>query len=77
MATPTVEYFMGLKQGSTMVPGVCNYGCIPLIHTGSIVMRTEIQSNFNGWNTLGTMKISSRQGKFEPMRVDNSEIQEV
>ena len=31
-----------------------------------------LQSNFNGSNTFGTMKISSRQGKFEPMRVDNS-----
>ena len=31
-----------------------------------------MQSNFNGSNTFGTMKISSRQGKFEPMRVDNS-----
>ena len=29
-----------------------------------------IQSNFNGSNTFGTMKISSRQGYFEPMRVD-------
>ena len=28
-----------------------------------------IQSNFNGSNTFGTMKISSRQGEFEPMRV--------
>ena len=32
----------------------------------------EILSNFNGSNTFGTMKISSRQGKFEPLRVDNS-----
>ena len=31
-----------------------------------------IQSNFNDSNTFGTMKISSRQGKFEPMRVGNS-----
>ena len=31
-----------------------------------------LQSNFNGSNTFGTMKISSRQGKFEPVRVDNS-----
>ena len=33
--------------------------------------KIYIQSNFSGSNTLGTMKISSRQGKFEPMRVDN------
>ena len=33
-----------------------------------------IQSNFNGSNTFGTMKISSRQGKLEPMRVDYSGI---
>ena len=32
----------------------------------------QIQSNFNGSNTFGTMQISSRQGKFEPMRVDYS-----
>ena len=31
-----------------------------------------IQSNFNGSNSFGTMKISSRQGLFEPMRVDYS-----
>ena len=31
-----------------------------------------VQSNFNGSNTFGTMKINSRQGLFEPMRVDNS-----
>ena len=31
-----------------------------------------IQSNFNGSNTFGTMKIGSRPGQFEPMRVDNS-----
>ena len=28
--------------------------------------------NFNDLNTFGTMQISSRQGKFEPMRVDYS-----
>ena len=27
------------------------------------------QSNFNGSNTFGTMKICSRQGDFEPLRV--------
>ena len=31
-----------------------------------------IQPNFNGSNTFGTMQVSSRQGKFEPMRVDYS-----
>ena len=34
--------------------------------------RQSLQSNFNGSNTFGTMKISSRQEWFEPMRVDNS-----
>ena len=29
----------------------------------------KIQSNFNGSNTFGTMKICSRQGEFEPLRV--------
>ena len=28
-----------------------------------------LQSNFSGSNTFGTMKISSRQGLFEPLRV--------
>ena len=32
----------------------------------------NLQSNFNGSNTFGTMKISSRQGYFEPTRVDYS-----
>ena len=35
------------------------------------IIHSQIQSNLNGSNTLGTMKISSRQGWFEPMRVDN------
>ena len=33
---------------------------------------SEIQSNFNGLNTFRTMKISSRQGEFEPIRIDYS-----
>ena len=32
----------------------------------------EIQSNFSGSNTFGTMKISSRPREFEPLRVDYS-----
>ena len=32
----------------------------------------SILSNFNGSNTFGTMKFSSRQGKFELMSVDYS-----
>ena len=32
-------------------------------------MTVYIMSNFNGSNTFGTMKISSRQGLFEPVRV--------
>ena len=35
-------------------------------------MEYIIQSSFNGSNTFGTMKISWGQGKFEPIRVDNS-----
>ena len=31
-----------------------------------------LQSNFSGSNTFLAMKISSRQGKFEPMRADYS-----
>ena len=33
-----------------------------------INLRYHIQSNFNGSNTFGTMKISSRPGLFEPLR---------
>ena len=32
----------------------------------------NIQKNFNGSNTFGTMKICSRQGKFELMSVNHS-----
>ena len=32
----------------------------------------KIQPNFNGLNTLGTMKICSRQGQFEVMSVNHS-----
>ena len=32
-------------------------------------MAPDIQSNLNGSNTFGTMKISSRQGLFELLRV--------
>ena len=40
---------------------------------GHVIWSAEdIQLNFNGSNTVGTMKISSRQGYFEPMRVDYS-----
>ena len=31
-----------------------------------------LQSNFNGSNTFGTMKICSRQGEFELMNVNHS-----
>ena len=34
-----------------------------------IFFLMKIQSNFNGLNTFGTMKICSRQGEFEPLRV--------
>ena len=36
------------------------------------IVIPNIQSNFNGSNTFGTIKICSRQGKFKPMMVDNS-----
>ena len=32
----------------------------------------EHKWNFNGSNTFGILKISSREGLFEPKRVDNS-----
>ena len=38
----------------------------------SVALGFELQSNFNGSNTLGTMKISSRQEQIEPSWVDNS-----
>ena len=34
--------------------------------------RRILQSNFNGSNTFGTMKVCSRQGKFELMSVNHS-----
>ena len=37
-----------------------------------IMAGNKLQSNFNGSNTFWTMTISSRQGQFEPLRVDNS-----
>ena len=33
------------------------------------VCESKVQSNSNGSNTFGTMKICSRQGEFEPLRV--------
>ena len=45
-----------------------NYGCLLYI----LYMNLYVQSNFNGSNTFGTMKISPRLGQFEPMRGDNS-----
>ena len=51
------------------------YVVVPTI-TASLKIILEptmyVQSNFNGSNTFGTMKISSRQGQFEPVRVDES-----
>ena len=41
-------------------------------HLGLHSLQIKLQSNFNGSNTFGTMQIGSRQGKFEPMRVDYS-----
>ena len=41
---------------------------VPISH----VQQIHVQSNFSGSNTFGTMKISSRQGLFESMRVDYS-----
>ena len=38
----------------------------------SFKMMILVQSNFDGSNTCRTMKISSRQGKFEPIRDDYS-----
>ena len=32
----------------------------------------DIQSNLNGSNSFGTMKICSRYGLFEPLRVNQS-----
>ena len=33
------------------------------------ILGVKLQSNFNGSNTFGTMKICSRQGEFEPLRL--------
>ena len=42
---------------------------IRLVLLGEHAQAFIIQSNFKGSNTFGTMKISSRQGLFEPLRV--------
>ena len=38
-----------LEQVRTYVPGVCNYGYVPLSHPGNIVMRIETQQQQSGW----------------------------
>ena len=43
-----------------------------LLYMSDMFILGIIQSNFSGSNTFGTMKISSRQGYFEPMRVEYS-----
>ena len=43
---------------------------MPVIHIdASLIPKKKM---LNRSNTFGTMKISSRQGKFEPVRVGNS-----
>ena len=37
-----------------------------------LLNASDFQSNFSGSNTFGIMKISSRQGYFEPVRIDYS-----
>ena len=59
-------FFIGVQTGSKFT-GTNQYR--PNYWIGGDGM--QIQSNFNGSNTFGTMKISLRQGQFEPMRVDN------
>ena len=46
--------------------------CLTLHYKDLIARRRpehSIQSNFDGSNTFGSMKICSRQGEFEPLRV--------
>ena len=50
--------------------GVSDMMCVDKKQTYFIyTVLILIQSNFNGSNTFGTMKIWSRQGWFEPLRV--------
>ena len=49
-----------MGKGPTVFAAGAGWGCLEFL----------IQSNLNGLNTFGTMKICSRQGKFEPMSVD-------
>ena len=49
--------------------GICT--CIKSLKLRNMDL-TYIQSNFNGSNIFGTMKISSRQGLFELMSVNHS-----
>ena len=46
---------------------ICLYGV-----WGAGADNSRIQSNFKGSNTVGTMKICSRQGQFELMSVNHS-----
>ena len=45
---------------------------IMLMHRYDKERVKKIQSNFNGSNTFGTMKICSRQGQFELLSVNHS-----
>ena len=55
----------------TLYPKV-NEPVVDVFNRFNTKLDRKVQSNFNGSNTFKTMQISSRQGKFETMRVDYS-----
>ena len=71
-STEVLLYFVHVIKGFIVNPGESADNKLHEPHLGLRCLQIQRQSNFNGSNTFGTMKISSRQGLFEPMRVDYS-----
>ena len=55
-----------MSSVTLMLVSVCAVGSA---NDSSVCPAKYVQSNFNGSNTFRTMKICSRQGWFEPLRV--------
>ena len=79
-------FMQSVGQNITMLFKVSFFGYSVSCNIGTVIVNDTLitptfvssfsllllQSNFNGSNTFGTMKISSRQGYFELMSFDNS-----
>ena len=64
---------MIIENSISFVNSMVNNQKVSKEHCNSVTKRPKyIQSNFNGSNTFGTIKISSRKGYFKPMGVDYS-----